>query len=146
MKRHSLRSRLLFLSVAAATVPALVISLIYRRISSDALAKAIEQEQTQLGRRIASGVDNEVRHAQGLVALVAQSSSFSAGSRVDQYEALRNLLNQDPAFQETMFVNAQGDELIKVSRTENHPHLVHRVETIRPSYVGPPFFSGNRSP
>lgn len=146
MKRHSLRFRLLILCAAAVTVPAVVISLFQRRIGSDALKRAIEQEQTQLARRIATGVDNEIHHAQSLVALVAGSSSFSAGSRVDQYEALHNLLTQNPAFQEAMFVNAAGDELMKVNQAGTRPSLLHRTENVRERFIGAPFFSGNRSP
>src|ERR1700760_3655628 len=115
-RRRSLIFRLLLLSVADVIFPALLISAVYRSISSHALLESIQREQTELARRIAEEVNSEVRHAQGLVALVAGSSFFSAGSRIDQYEALRNLLRESPDFQEAMFVSSEGQELLKVSR------------------------------
>src|ERR1017187_4177630 len=114
IRRRSLIVRLLLLSVAAVVLPALLISAIYRSISSRALLESIQQQQTELARRIASEVNDEVRQAQSQVALVAHSSFFSAGSRVDQYEALHNLLQASPAFQETMLATADGSELLKV--------------------------------
>ncbi len=146
IRRRSLIFRLLLLSVAAVVLPALLISAITRSISSRALLETIEQEQTELARRIADEVNSEIRHAKGLVEFVSHSSIFSAGSRVDQYEALHNLLKESPDFQETMFVNSSGMEALKVSRQSNSPTLVRRSEDLHHSYVGAPFFSGNRSP
>jgi signal transduction histidine kinase len=146
IRRRSLTVRLLLLSVTAVVLPAILISAIYRSISSRALLESIEQNQTELARRIAEEVNNEVQQARSLVALVAKSSFFSAGSRVDQYEALRNLLAASPAFQETMLTNAAGVELLKVSHTNTSPRLVKRSENLSQSYVGLPFFSGNRAP
>ena len=145
-RRRSLTIRLLLLSVAAVVLPALLISAVYRSISSRALLESIQQDQTELARRIAEEVNSEIYHAQGLVGLVAGSSFFSAGSRVDQYEALRNLLRESPDFQEAMFVSPSGQEMLKVSREPGLPRLVHRTEDFHQSYVGSPFFSGNRSP
>ena len=84
IRRRSLIFRLLLLSVAAVALPALLISAVYRSISSRALLESIQQQQTELARRIAGEVNDEVRQAQSMVALVAHSSFFSAGSRVDQ--------------------------------------------------------------
>ena len=81
-----------------------------------------------------------------MVALVAHSSFFSAGSRVDQYEALHNLLQSSPAFQETMLTTAAGTELLKVSQQGGPPRLVKRSEDLSKSYIGLPFFPGNRAP
>ena len=122
-RRRSLIFRLLLLSVAAVVLPALLISAVYRSISSYALLESIQREQTELARRIAEEVDSEVHHAQGLVGLIAHSSFFSAGSRIDQYEALRNLLRESPDFQEAMFVSASGVELLKVSQQPGSPRL-----------------------
>jgi len=146
IRRRSLIVRLLIFSVAAVVLPALLVSAIYRSISSHALLESIEEQQTELAQRIAEEVNSEINHAQGLVALVAHSSFFSAGSRVDQYEALRNLLKESPDFQEAMFVSSSGVELLKVSQQTASPRLVHRSEDLRQSYVGSPFFSGNRAP
>src|SRR5437879_1139060 len=146
IRHRSLVDRLLVLSIAAVVLPAVLISAIYRSISSRVLLESIEREQTELARRLAEEVNSEIRHAQEMVALVANSSFFSTGSRADQYEALRNLLKQSPDFQETMFINAGGQELLKVSRTEATPRLVRRLEDLRRSSIGSPFFSGNRSP
>jgi len=146
IRRRSLIFRLLLLSVAAVALPALLISAIYRSISSRALLESIQQQQTELARRIAVEVNDEVHQAQSLVAIVAHSSFFSAGSRVDQYEALHNLLESSPAFQETMLTSAAGTELLKVSRQGGPQHLMKRFEDLRQTYIGPPFFSGNRAP
>lgn len=146
IRRHSLIVRLLLLSVAAVVVPALLISIVYRQISTRALLNNIEQRQTELARRIAEEVNGEIAHAQDLVALVATSSFFAASSRVDQYEALRNLLNKSSDFQETMFVHGSGQELLKVNRKNIPPKLVKRSEDFRQPYVGAAFFSENRAP
>jgi signal transduction histidine kinase len=145
-RRHSLVVRLLLLSIAAVVVPALLISFVSQSISSRALLKNIERHQTELARRIAEEVNGEIAHAQNMVALVARSSLFSAGSRVMQYEALRNLLYQSSDFQETMFVNASGQELLKVGRGGVSPKLVRRSEGFQKPYVGAAFFAGNRAP
>jgi signal transduction histidine kinase len=144
--RRSLIVRLLLLSVAAVALPALLISAIYRSISSRALLESIQEQQTELARRIAEEVNDEVRQAQSLVAIVAQSSFFSAGSRVDQYEALHHLLQSSPAFQEVMLTAASGTEILKVSRQGGPQHLLRRYEDLRQSYIGLPFFSANRAP
>jgi len=146
MKRHSLIFRLLWLTAAGAALPALVISLAALSVASRTLKASIEKQQTELARRIAEEVNGEVSHAQGMVALVARSSFFSAGSRVDQYEALRNLIHEDPAFQEAMFVNGAGEELLKISQHSSQPRLLHRAENLREAFLGAPFFSGNRYP
>ena len=146
MKRRSLIFRLLVLSAAAVTLPALVISLMQRSISSHALQDSIQQQQTELARRIAEEVDGQIRHAQGLLALVAHSSFFSAGSRVDQYEALRNLVQEAPAFQEAMLVNDDGQELMKLSQQTDHPRLLQRGGNLKKPFIGSPFFSANRAP
>jgi signal transduction histidine kinase len=145
-RRRSLRARLLLLSMAAVICPTLLISAIYRSISSRELLKSIELQQTELARRVAEEVNDEVHQAQSLVAVLAKSSFFTAGSRVDQFEALRNLLQASPAFQEAMLTNASGTELLNVSRTGTHPRFMKRFEALHASYVGPPFFSGNRAP
>jgi signal transduction histidine kinase len=146
VRRRSLIFRLLLLSVAAVTLPALLISAVYRSISSRALLDSIQQQQTELARRIAEEVNDEVHQAESLVALVAHSSFFSAGSRIDQYEALHNLLKACPAFQETMLTSSSGLELLKVSQQGGPPRLVKRSEDFRKPYIGPPFFSANRAP
>lgn len=146
IRRHSLIVRLLLLSITAVVVPALLISIVYRSISSRALLKNIEERQTELGRRIAEEVNGEIAHAQDLVALVANSSFIAAGSRVDQYEALRNLLNKSSDFQETMYVKASGQEMLKVNRKSAPPRLFKRSEDFHEPYVGAAFFSENRAP
>ena len=143
---RSLRSKLLALTVAAVVLPALLISMAQRSIGSKALKARIQQQQTELARRIAEEVDGDIRKGQSLIRMVARSSSFSAGSRIDQYETLRNLLREAPAFQEVMFVSDDGDELLKVSQRDVHPRLLHRRGRVRESFVGSPFFSGNRAP
>lgn len=144
--RRSLVVQLLLLSAAAATLPAVLIALVLRTISSDAILESIQQQQTELARRLSEEVNDEVRHAQGFVALVAHSSFFAAGSRIDQYEALRNLLRECPAFQEAMYVGPAGQELLKVSQSGTPSRLGRRIENLRSSYIGSPFFSSNRSP
>ena len=86
MRRRSLVFRLLVLTAAAAIVPSLMISLVQRSIGSHALQISIQEQQTELARRIAEEVNGEVRHAQSLVSVVARSSFFAAGSRVDNSE------------------------------------------------------------
>lgn len=146
LRRRSLILRLLLLSVAAVTLPALVISWLHRSISSHVLAQSIERQQTEIAHRIAESVNDQIHNAQNLVALVAQSSFFSAGSRIDQYEALRNLLEKEPAFQEAMFVSDTGMELLKVRRQAGVFPLIHRTEDTHAPFIGAPFFAGNRSP
>src|SRR5581483_5451823 len=145
-RRQSLVFRILLLSVAAVILPALLISVVSHTLSSAAILDSIEQEQTELARRIAEEVNSEIRQAQSLVDLVARRSFFSAGSRIDQYEALRNLLREAPDFQEAMFVNGAGEEILKVAQQPGSPVLVKRSENLSHPFVGAPFFSGNRSP
>jgi signal transduction histidine kinase len=144
--RRSLRARLLLLSVAAVILPTLLISAVYQSISSHVLLESIERQQTELAHRVAEDLNDEVQQAHRLVALLAGSSFFSAGSRVDQYEALRNLLQESPAFQETMLTNAAGVELLKLNRSGVPSPLVRRFEALRGSFVSAPFFSSNRAP
>ena len=147
MKRwRSLRARLLIMAVAAAICPIVLISAIYQSISSRELLVSIELQQTELARRVAEEINNEVHQAQNLVAILAKSSFFSAGSRVEQYESLRNLLQSTPAFQETMLTNASGTELLHVALAGTSPRFMKRFEGLHGSYIGPPFFSGNRAP
>jgi signal transduction histidine kinase len=147
MKRRSnLILRLLLLAAAAASLPALVGSLAQQAISERALLQSIEQEQRELGRRLAEEVNGEVRHTQGLIALIAHSSFITAGSRVDHYEALRNLLREAPALQEAMLVNVQGDEFMKVAQNGPATRLMRRRGDFGQSFLGDPFFSGNRAP
>jgi len=138
--------RLLLLSGAAAVLPALLISWMFQSISSSALAETISLQQTEIAHRIADAINDEVRTAQGAIALVAESSFFSAGSRVDQYESLWSLVNRVPAFQEVMFVNLAGEELLKVQRGGGPLRLSRRPDNIRSAFIGAPFFAGNRSP
>lgn len=145
LNRRSLVTRLLLLAAAAASVPALVISIAQQSISSHALEASIEREQMQLARRLAEEVNGQIHEAQSLVALVARSSFFSAGSRVDQYEALRNLLQEAP-FQEAMFISSAGEELVKVALRGTRPAATRRGIEVSQPYIGPAFFSGNRAP
>jgi signal transduction histidine kinase len=146
LRRRSLVFRLLLLSVAAVTLPALLISVVHRSISSRTLLRSIEQQQIEVSERLAVEVNDQVQHARGLVALVAHSSFFSAGSRVDQYEALRSLLKEFPAFQEAMLVDPTGQELLKVGPQTGTARLMKRSEDLHAPYVGSPFFSANRAP
>lgn len=145
-QHRSLIFRLLMITAAAAMFPALVISIAQQSIGSHALQASIEREQTEVARRVAEEVNEQIRQAQRMVALIARSSFFTAGSRVDQYEALRNLLHDVPALQETMFVSGQGEELVKVSAPGARPGLVPKGVRLRESYIGPAFFAGNRAP
>jgi signal transduction histidine kinase len=144
--KRSIVVRLLLLSAAAVTLPALIVSVVQRSISSKALETAIEEKQTEVARRVAADVNNQVRQAQNLIALLARSSSFSAGSRVDQYEALHNLLNANAALQEAMFVSETGEEQVKISQLTAHPELIKRKVDLEHPVIGAPFFSGNRAP
>jgi signal transduction histidine kinase len=146
MRRSTLVFRLVLLSATAVIFPALIISIVHRSVSSNALQASIQQHQTELARRMAEEVNMEVLRAQGLVALVARSSNFSAGSRVDQYEALHNLLAASPALQEVSFVSSEGVELVKTYRAGGRPELIRRSVDLKKSLIGAPFFSGNRAP
>lgn len=144
--RRSLAVRLLVIAISAATIPTLVISWLHRSISSRALAESIERQQTEIAHRIADGVNDEIRSVRLLVGLVAQGSSFAAGSRIDQYEALRNLLEARPSIQEAMFVAPGGQELLKVTRQSGPARLGRRLEATNVPFIGAPFFAGNRLP
>ncbi len=146
MRRRSLVVKLLLFTLAAVILPSLVIAIANHSISSATLKDSIAQQQAELARRIAEQVNGEIRHAKGVLAIVAHSSFFSAGSRVDQYEALRSLMAEVPDFQEVMFVNADGRELLKIKQNALNPQLGKRTENVHESFVGQPFFSVNRSP
>ena len=137
--------RLMLLSAAAVLAPALLIWGVNRSIGSKALKNAIEEKETEVARRIAADVNNQVRQAQSLVSIVAHSSFFSAGLRVDQNEALHNLLDANPALQQAMFV-LDGEEVAKISHLSAHPPMLKRTVDLEHSYIGAPFFSGNRAP
>ena len=70
MFRRSLAFRLLILSAAAATLPALVITVILRSISSRALEASIQQNQIEIAQRVANEVNSEIRYAQGLLTFI----------------------------------------------------------------------------
>ncbi len=146
MKRRSLVVEILLLTLAAATIPALLISFVNRQISRESLLDSIRAQQTEMARRIADEIDGEIRRTRSLIALVAHSSSFGAGSNVDRYEALRNLLREASFLQEVMFVTPNGFEALKVSRDGEAPRRTRRSENLRESYIGEPFFAGNRLP
>jgi len=146
MKRRSLIVEILVLAIAAAVVPALLISFVNRQISSKALLDSIRLQQTEVARRIAEEVDGEIRRTKSLISIVAHHSSFGAGSRVERYEALHNLLREAPSLQEVMFVSPAGYEVLKVSQNKEPVQRTRRTENFREPFVGAPFFAGNRLP
>ncbi len=146
MKRQSLTFRLLCFSAAAVVVPAVLISLIYRSISVRALERSIEQGQTELARRVAEQVNQEIYVTQHLVRFIAQTPSFAANSSFEQQQALLNLIYSAPSLQEAMVVLPSGKERVKVTRRGPESRLIRRTESLKNSFIGAPFFSGNRLP
>ena len=144
-RRRSLVFRLLLLSAAAATIPALGITLMLRSISSRALESAIEQHQTELARRLANDVNGEIRYARGLIAWAARSPAFVHGIWPEEQQALRGLLRAVPPLQEAMVVDANGLELVKVVRQGSSGPLIKRSAQFGAPFIGPPF-SGKRLP
>jgi signal transduction histidine kinase len=146
MFKRSLAFRLLCLSAAAATLPALVIAIVLRTISSRALESSIQQNQMEIAQRVADEVNGEIRYAQGLLAFVARMPAVVSGNYLETQHALQNLLRSLPSVQEVMAVLDSGEERVKVGRRGAAGRLIKRTLNIHDRSVGAPFFSGNRLP
>jgi signal transduction histidine kinase len=146
MTRRSLAFRLLCLSAAAATLPALVIALVLRSISSRALETSIQQNQMEIAKRVADEVNGEIRYAQGLLAYIARMPVIVSGSAIETQRALQNLMHSLPAVQEAMEVTDSGDERVKVTQRGASSRLIRRSLNLHERSISAPFFSGNRLP
>ena len=146
MPRRSLAFRLLCLSAAAATLPALVIAVLLQSISSRALEASIRQNQLEIAQRVANEVNGEIRYAQGLLAFVARTPAVVAGNLPESQHALQNLLHVLPSLQEAMVVLDSGEERVKVTRRGASGSLIRRTLNLQERSIGAPFFSGNRLP
>ena len=145
MSRRSLAFRLLCLSAAAATLPALAITVILRSISSRALEASIQQNQIEIARRIANEVNGEIRYAQGLLAFVARTPALTSGGATEAQRALQNLLHALPSLQEAMALDS-GEERVKATRHGASGLLIKRALNLQERSIGAPFFAGNRLP
>ncbi len=146
MIRRSLALRLLCLSVAAATLPALVVAVLLSSISSRALENSIRETQMEIAQRVADEVNGELRYAQGLTAFTARSQGVVIGNPTAVQSALKNLMRSLPSLQEAMTVSESGDERVKVTRQAGAAPLIRRPVNTRERSIGAPFFSGNRLP
>ncbi len=146
MMRRSLAFRLLCLSVAAATLPALVIAVILQSISSRALEASIQKTQTEIAQRVADGVNAEIRYAQNLLQYVAKTPGVSSGGILDTQRAFQTLMRSLPSLQEIMVVMDTGEERVKVTRQGASGKLIKRNVNLKERSIGAPFFSGNRLP
>src|SRR3989338_7962006 len=126
MFRRSLAFRLLCLSAAAATLPALVIAVVLRSISSRALETSIQQNQMEIAQRVADEVNGEIRYAQGLLVFVARMPAVVSGNLVETQRALQNLMRSLPPVQEAMAVMDSGEERVKVTRRGATGPLIRR--------------------
>jgi signal transduction histidine kinase len=145
-RRRSLLLRLLALAAAAATIPALVIALVLRSISSRALEASIEQTQMEIAQRVANEVSGEIHQAENLLAFAAQSPGVSAGYVLETQRTFQNLLRSLPSLQEVMEVSETGEERVKVTRAGATSRLIRRNLNLQVRSIGAPFFSGNRLP
>ncbi len=127
MSRRSLAFRLLCLSAAAATLPALVIAIVLRSISSRALEASIQQNQMEIAQRVADQVSGEIRYAQGLLAYVARMPSVTSGHVLETQRALQNVMHSLPSVQEAMEVLDSGEERVKVTRRGVVSQLIKRA-------------------
>jgi signal transduction histidine kinase len=145
-KRRSLAFRLLCLSAAAATLPALVIALVLRSISSRSLEASIEQNQREIAQRLAESVNGEIRQAQAMLSFAARTPGVQSGGLVETQRALLNVMHSIPSVQEVMEVLDSGEERAKVTRRGTTGRLIRRTVNLQQRSVGAPFFSGNRLP
>ncbi len=113
----SIRSRLLFTYIALAIFPLLFIGgyLIYQN-------SVTQQEQTfalqsQLSQRVAQQITHFVEQTEGDLKLLIELEDLPALSPEEQQRALEKLWAHNDAFQELTWVNREGDELARVSRT-----------------------------
>jgi signal transduction histidine kinase len=146
MIRRSLTFRLLLLSAAAATVPAVVISIVLHSISSRALEASIRDTQKEIAHRVADGVGNEILTAQRVLGFVARMPDTVMGNVPQTQRALQNLLHSLPSVQEVIEVSDTGDERVKVTRRGSSSRLIKRNLDVKARSIGPPFFSGDRLP
>ncbi len=146
MTRRSLAFRLLGLSAAAATLPALVIALILQSISSRALEESIQKNQIAIAQRVADGVNAEIRYTQNLLNYSAQTPPVSGGGIIDTQRSLQILIRYLPSLQEVMEVMDTGEERVKVTRQGVSGRLIKRNLNLSSRSIGAPFFSGNRLP
>src|SRR4051812_26543645 len=109
-RRRSLAFRLLCLSAAAATLPALVVAVVLRAISSHSLEASIQQNQMEIAKRVADGVDAEILYAQRVVAFVARMPAMVMGNIPETQQVLQNLMHSLPSVQEAMEVSDSGEE------------------------------------
>jgi signal transduction histidine kinase len=146
MSRRSLAFKLLGLSAAAATLPALIIAIVLRSISSSALEASIQESQLEIAQRVANQVNNEIRYAQNLLAYVARLPAVISGNTLETQRSLINLMRSLPAIQEVMEVMNTGEERVKVTQKGVNPRLIRRSVNLQARSIGAPFFSGNRLP
>ncbi len=146
MNRRSLLFKLLALAGAAAVVPALIITLVQRSISSHALENSIRRHQTELARRTANEINGEIYAAQRMLAYAAPDPVWRAGSAAEQRRSLAKLLKSVPSFQEVMLVDAIGQERINLNRNGTSSPKTKRPAGLEESFIGTPFFSGGGLP
>ncbi len=113
----SIRSRLLFTYIALAIFPLLFIGgyLIYQNFVT-------QQEQTlalqsQLSQRVAQQITHFVEQTEGDLKLLIELEDLPALSPEEQQQVLEKLWAHNDVFQELTWVNREGDELARVSRT-----------------------------
>jgi signal transduction histidine kinase len=146
MIRRSLTFRLLLLSAAAATIPAVVISFVLHAISTRALESSIRDNQKEIAHRVADGVDNEILLAQRMLGFVARMPDTVMGNVPETQRALQNLMHALPSVQEVMEISEFGVERFKVTRRGSSSRLFKRNINTKLRFIGPPFFSNDRLP
>lgn len=145
-RRRSLAFRLLCLSAAAATLPALVVAVVLRTISSRALEASIQQNQIEIAQRVADEINGEIHYAQRLLEYTAHMPGVATGNVGETQRALLNLMHSLPSIQEAMQVMDSGEERVKVTRRGAPGRLIRRTLNVKERSIGAPFFSGNGLP
>jgi signal transduction histidine kinase len=145
VRRRSLVVKLLLLSAAGVIIPALILTVIIGSVSRHYVGKTIQSHQTEVARRVAEKINGQIEHVQSVVHYVANLPSMAGVDAAEQRRVLYNLLNSLPSVQEAMLI-VNSRESLKVSRTGARPVLLSRRGDLTQSYVGKPFFSGNRLP
>ena len=152
--RRHLAVKVLTLFLAGVIVPAAVIAIHLMNESSRAILSGAQREQTERARAIAEQMAQDIRSSQSLLATIVEIPRFTAVPRRELQRTLQDLLRKHKGLEEAAFLNASGQELVKVTRTNAFPRLQSRRN--RPEYLDPirtgkswisqPFFSRSGNP
>lgn len=145
-------------ALAAVVLPVLTIATSLIWIGRKTLTDALYKEKSETAQRIVDRISIHIQNVQSVLKLAATEPGIAVLSRARQEESLRRLLRWQDSFKEVMILDDQGQETAKVTSVQNRfvsaqtlLSRKNRPEFIVPmtegkSFVGEPFFAGDRLP